>query len=271
MRQLLLAHLPQEWGWLLLPTYKMWITAALLLPCWWIVRRLTRQGWAEADALRPLVWAVLAAFLGARVLFDLEHLAFSSFSIVQLLDIWNGGYSLCGGALFASGAAWLSLFRMSAPMHDFADAGAPAMGLGLALSRIGCLMEGCDFGRVAELPWSLRFPKGTPAFMQHESLDLLPPESAFSLPVHPLQLYEALLGLLLMLFALYWTPRRSFHGQVYLLVVLFYCIARFGLDFLRDPWMSAAWGRLLTSQVLALVGIVVSMLLYVRFRKAHAL
>ena len=39
-----------------------------------------------------------------------------------------------------------------------ADILAPSVALGYAVGRIGCLLNGCCFGRACELPWAIRFP-----------------------------------------------------------------------------------------------------------------
>jgi phosphatidylglycerol:prolipoprotein diacylglycerol transferase len=214
-----------------------------------------------------LLIGAAAAFLGARALCMIEHPPEGWAAWLQLYDIAEGGFSLAGGAVGASVGAWLYLRLKGLPANDLADAAAPAMGLALALARLGCFMAGCEFGTPSSLPWAISFPAGSWAFRKHAAEGLIPESATVSLPVHPLQLYEAALGLGLMLFALYWTRRRRFSGQVYLLVVLIYCLGRFGLDFLRDHFMTVEWHSLLSSQLLALVGIAIAAALYVRFQK----
>lgn len=271
MRSYFLAHLPAAWGWILMPTYKVLIALALLAGCWWILRRAAkldlRGGWVSTT----LLLSVVAAFLGARALYMVEHPPEGWQGWLQLYDITAGGFSLAGGAIGASVVAWLYLRIKELPANDLADAAAPAMGLVLALARMGCFMGGCDFGTPSSLPWAISFPAESWATRRQVMVGLIPADAIASLPVHPLQLYETLLGLLLMLFAMYWTRRRTFSGQVFLLVVLTYCVGRFGLDFLRDPWMSTQWGPLLSGQILALIGIAISLLLYARFRKTRAI
>jgi len=54
-----------------------------------------------------------------------------------------------------------------------ADLVTPGMILGLAFGRIGCLMNGCCYGEVCNLPCSITFPAGSFAYfdqMQHDQL-----------------------------------------------------------------------------------------------------
>ncbi len=74
------------------------------------------------------------------------------------------------------------------------DATAPAVAIGAAVGRIGCFLNGCCHGAVCELPWAVRFPAGSHAWVRQLNAGLLRPEDALSLPVHPTQLYSAAAG-----------------------------------------------------------------------------
>jgi len=51
------------------------------------------------------------------------------------------------------------------PLLALGDLIAPSMLLGLAIGRIGCLMNGCCFGAVCDHPWALQFPVGSPSYI----------------------------------------------------------------------------------------------------------
>ena len=57
---------------------------------------------------------------------------------------------------------FLFVRRHPLPLLAVADLLAPAMLLGLAIGRVGCLLNGCCFGAVCDRPWALEFPAGTP-------------------------------------------------------------------------------------------------------------
>src|SRR5437868_15077404 len=78
------------------------------------------------------------------------------------------------------------------------------------LTRIGCYLFGCDFGKplppgapdwlksMGTFPhWgegTLLHGSGSPAWVQHVQHKVLDFDSAASLPVHPTQVYEPLVG-----------------------------------------------------------------------------
>ena len=83
-------------------------------------------------------------------------------------------------------------------------------------------MAGCCWGAPADLPWSVVF----------SNPDTLCPLRE---PLHPAQLYEALLALGVF-GVLYWfRTRKRFDGQ---LILMYFCLAglvRFGVEFFRSP------------------------------------
>ena len=54
------------------------------------------------------------------------------------------------------------------PLLATADVIAPGLVLGLALGRIGCLLNGCCYGGPCDLPWKVTFPWNSPV-CQHEA------------------------------------------------------------------------------------------------------
>ena len=101
---------------------------------------------------------------------------------------------------------------------DVAAAGVP---IGLGLGRLANFINGELYGRPSDVPWAMVFPNGGPE------------------PRHPSQLYEALLeGLVL--FAVIRIATDRYHalarpGLVAGIFALGYGLARFGVEFCREP------------------------------------
>jgi prolipoprotein diacylglyceryltransferase len=152
------------------------------------------------------------------------------------------------GALAGLIAGFVVAARRSA---DATRALAVAIGPMLSIARLGCFFAGCDFGAPATVPWALRYSHWTPAFAAQLDAKLIDVSSAMTLPVHPTQLYESALGVVIFLVA----RRRPSLS----LVVAMYAVGRFAIDFFRGDQGHGALG-LTTSQLLALaaLGLVIS-------------
>jgi len=82
-----------------------------------------------------------------------------------------------GIPLYAYGLM-LTVSVIAGRLLAWADCVAPSLCVGLALTRVGCFLGGCDFGRDWNGPWAVGFPAGSPAFVQQARLGLLPSGAA---------------------------------------------------------------------------------------------
>jgi phosphatidylglycerol:prolipoprotein diacylglycerol transferase len=143
---------------MLVPAYKIMLSASILIGCWWIVRRLKAAGWNEGTALNLLIASVIRSMLGSKLLYLLQYGPGMLFTSGALLEIRSGGYSLYGGLIGGCLPPFIYLHWKRLNTGAFANACAPAMALGLALTRTGCFLKGCNFGTPTDLPWGVSFP-----------------------------------------------------------------------------------------------------------------
>ena len=70
--------------------------------------------------------------------------------------VQKGGLVFYGG-LIGSSLAYILYARLKKfPLWKGADVLAPSIALGYFFGRIGCLMNGCCYGRVCDLPWAIQ-------------------------------------------------------------------------------------------------------------------
>jgi phosphatidylglycerol:prolipoprotein diacylglycerol transferase len=131
-----------------------------------------------ADPIFTLAfWMVIAGVIGARLFFVIQkrELFFGDdiplrTSLAAMANMTEGGLVVYGSLFGASIAAFIFFARTKLPVWKTADLIAPGMALGLAIGRLGCLMNGCCWGGICppSMP-SLTFPAGAAAYMQHLS------------------------------------------------------------------------------------------------------
>jgi phosphatidylglycerol:prolipoprotein diacylglycerol transferase len=155
------------------------------------VRAARRNGWNPQDVLPGLMLVVIAAYLGARL--HGEILLQGRFPADPLGALLRPrGLSFFGGLLTGSLAVLGYLRWKRLPLGKAADALAPIAPVLYAMFRLGCFLNGDDYGPATTLPWGLRFPEGSPPTTER---------------VHPTQLYEILL--MVPVFAWLWTRRDA--------------------------------------------------------------
>lgn len=169
------------------------------------------------------------------------------------LDVTDPGYVFYGG-LLACLAVAIMYFR-SRPHLDawlFSDAFAPAVMVGAFLGRMGCFLAGCCYGVPTQGPMGVKFPH-------------LPE------PVHPTQLYDASVALVLGVVLLWRFPRRRFDGENITLLLMAYPLLRGITESFRGDPERGAFGPLSTSQWISIPLFLVGLGLYLRRRRAAEL
>jgi phosphatidylglycerol:prolipoprotein diacylglycerol transferase len=108
-------------------------------------------------------------------------------------------------------------------------------------------MNGCCYGRKSELPWAITYPFGH---------DTFPDGAERAVPVHPTQIYDALLGLALYTFLAWLYRRKKFDGQIFAAYLICYAFARSLVEYFRGDYTPGhIYGNFFTPGQLVSVGI----------------
>ncbi len=219
-------------GWLV-PTAFIFYPLAMCAVAFLFVRRTRVSGLFRYHALGAVVWTGLGGLLGSRLLYLLLHVDQLLAEPRILLDV--GGASMSFGAYLGSIAGFVGYFaRERIPVWPYGDVMASAIGIGPAIGRLSCFMAGDDFGTITTVPWAVTYPPGSDAFHSHVARGLLDPSSTASLPVHPVQLYLAANGLVLLaVFTWLWRRGRYRPGELLIGYWAAYGATRFCWEFFR--------------------------------------
>jgi len=198
------------------------VAMAFLAGLWTASRRGLLEGVAAEKILDLGPWLIIGAVVGARVLYIItfwrEQFAGRP---LEMLMVWHGGLVFYGGFIGASLACILYSWTKRIPAFRLGDIMAPSIALGSVFGRIGCLLNGCCYGRACDLPWAIHFPQG------HET---------YPNGVHPTEIYAALLNLCLYLGLAWWYRRKKYNGQVFAFYLVGYALQRFAVEFFRGDY-----------------------------------
>jgi phosphatidylglycerol---prolipoprotein diacylglyceryl transferase len=180
------------------------------------------------------LYVFIGGLIGARGFYVLEYWGDKVNSFWDIFEIWNGGIVLYGSILGGTAGFLFYRWRRWFPILPMLDAIAPALAFGIAIGRIGCLLNGCCYGDTCSLPWAVRFPKHSPPWVSELAKAQIAPDAEFSLWLHPTQIYSTIDGLILFLLLTAYFPLRKRDGQVMGLFLLTYPVTRFLIEHLRN-------------------------------------
>ena len=80
----------------------------------------------------------------------------------DIFKVWQGGLVAYGGFLGGFVGALVFCRVKGIRLLAWADCAVPSLCTGLMITRIGCLLYGCDFGKPFDGKWSIVFPAGSP-------------------------------------------------------------------------------------------------------------
>jgi len=196
-------------------------------------------------------YLILGLMLGAR----LGYVIFYDFfeyvkNPLEIIAVWHGGMSFHGGLIGALIAGKYIAKNRNIDFWLLGDLIVVTAPIGLGLGRIGNFINGELYGKVTNVPWAMGFPDGG------------------GLPRHPSQLYESFFeGVVL--FTILWLlkDRITTKGNLTALFVILYGVARFMIEFFRepDPQLGFIAAFFTIGQILSLLMIIAG--LFILFRK----
>lgn len=206
------------------------------------------QGWTTKDIDDILFYGVLGTILGGRLGYVVFYKADYYFAHpLDIFKVWQGGMSFHGGFLGVTLAMVLFAYQRKRTWLQVTDFVAPMVPTGLAAGRLGNFINGELWGRVTspDAPWAMLFQNASPDdaiwLARHPQLaaqwhlaDVF--AKYHMLPRHPSELYEiALEGVALFLVLWFFTRKPRPVGAASAVFLIGYGLARFTIEFAREP------------------------------------
>jgi phosphatidylglycerol:prolipoprotein diacylglycerol transferase len=188
------------------------LAAAFLVSTWLATQQAKRQN-VNPDAVFNLAFlAFIFGIIGARIFYVIENLAYYVKNPLETVMLQHGGLSWFGGLLSGVIIAVWYLRVKNLPVYKILDLISPFVSLAQAIGRIGCLLNGCCYGKISD--YGLYFPV-------HNAI------------LVPVQLYSSLILILIFITLRYLQDRPHKQGQIFFTYLLLYSTKRFFVEFLR--------------------------------------
>jgi len=211
-----LGSLPIRW-------YGVMMALAFMAGLWTATLRARRVNVAGEIVSDITLWVMLGGILGARFVYVTTYwkTEFAGGPFSEVFMVQHGGLVYYGGLIGSTLAAVIYILWEKLPLWKILDIFAPSIALGSVFGRIGCLLNGCCYGRACDLPWAIHFPA------EHET---------HGAAVHPTEIYDALLNLVLYVFLAWLFRRKKFDGQIFATYLIVYAVFRSIAEYFRGDY-----------------------------------
>ncbi len=191
----------------------------------------------------------IAGFVGGKLFFYLENPMRFINNPKLMLDNFSGGFVFYGSFIVILPVVFWQLKKLKIPVLPMLDILAITTLIVHSIGRLGCFFGGCCYGKPTDAFTGIAFPKTN------------------GVQVHPSQLYEIMALLLIMAIIFYTKKKQQFKGQLFLLYIIFYAIARSILELFRGDKRGFIIDNVLShSQFIGIVFILISLFIYTKIK-----
>jgi len=205
-------------------TYGFLMAVGVALGLWFIYVQAKRAGLDAVRIMDAAFYTIIVSLIGAKLVLFLSSAGYYISYPKELFSLARSGGVFQGGLLFGTVFALLYFHRKKIPTWKTADLIGPALAMGHGFGRIGCFSAGCCYGRESSLPWAAVFKNQYAAQLTGVHLNE---------PLHPVQLYEAILNFLNFGVLFLILKKKKFDGQVFAFYIINYSIIRFITEYFR--------------------------------------
>jgi phosphatidylglycerol:prolipoprotein diacylglycerol transferase len=184
----------------------------------WLARKMN---YPEDMIYNVALALVIGGIVGARALFVIEHWSTFKDDLGQIFAINTGGISIYGALIGGTLGAWGYAMITRVPnIPRGADIAAIGGIVGMAVGRIGDIINGEHFAKESDLPWALVYTNiNSPSYGRAAQ--------------HPAVGYEMIGDLVIFFILMFIYFRIPRAGVTFFAFVLLYGVMRFAVSFLR--------------------------------------
>lgn len=154
----------------------------------------------------------ISGIIGARLLYVIENMGYYVRNPMEIIMLQHGGLSWFGGLIFGVFFSIVYLKRNKLSLYKIFDLVIPFVALAQAIGRIGCLLNGCCFGKISR--FGLYF-------------------DVYQSVLIPTQIYSSLILIFIFIILRFIQERPHREGEILFSYLLLYSIKRFFIEFWR--------------------------------------
>ncbi|MCJ7605789.1 MAG: prolipoprotein diacylglyceryl transferase [Dehalococcoidales bacterium] len=170
------------------------------------------------EVINGALVGIPSGVLGARLFHVLDYLDYFKDHPGEIFSNFGQGLAVYGAVLGAALGVWIYSLISKKSFGYIADMIAPGIILAQAIGRVGCTLNGCCYGVETDIFCAVTWAHGNQLVG----------------PVHPTQIYEIIIDLIIFGSLLMLRKRFRPDGSLFLVYLTAYSAWRFGVDFIRE-------------------------------------
>ncbi|MCI5900760.1 MAG: prolipoprotein diacylglyceryl transferase [Firmicutes bacterium] len=218
------------------------------------------------------LYAIPIALVGARLYYVIFSWDQYKDNLIHILYIREGGLAIYGGVIAAVITFYVYVKIKKENFWLMVDTGCVGLVLGQIIGRWGNFFNREVFGGYTDSLFAMQLPLNAvrASDVTQEMMDHLQTIDGVSyIQVHPTFLYESLWNVGVLLILLFFTKRKKFDGEIFLMYLAGYGIGRFWIEGVRTDQLLIPGIGLPVSQVLsAILAVGAVLLIFIRRKKA---
>jgi phosphatidylglycerol---prolipoprotein diacylglyceryl transferase len=211
-----------RWGPLVVTWHGFFTAVGVLFGIWLATRLSVERGFTEDDIMSVALWSVIGGIVGARLMHVIDQWEYYVQDPVAILRVNEGGLAIWGTIIGGpiAGAIYARWRGFSIPR--LLDTCGLGLILGMAIGRLGDVINGEHHGADASVPWSVRYTHPNTL-------------GDLQVPVHLAVGYELLWDLVVLVLCMWVLYRQVMprEGMVFWTMIALYSLGRFVVQFYR--------------------------------------
>lgn len=241
-------------------SYGVVLVLGLLFAIWLGRRRAPKWGIEPDTIVDAAFWGILPGIIGARITYILLNWGYYSVNTDELLSFQFAGLTSFGAILFALAGLFVFARRAKLDVLAFLDVLAVPLLIAHAIGRVGCLLNGCCYGRPTDAWYGVHVER-------------------FAGLHQPAQIFDSVMVLVGTAFVLLYERKSRPTGQSFAFILIVWGVARFMYEFLRAGTpedvqaglaSSLLWGALPFTYAQAAAALMVALGIAMMFRLASS-
>lgn len=232
-------------------SYGLFMAIAFITSIFLIEKKAWSKGFSRPHISNLCVITFISGILGARLMYVIINFSYYRDNPVEILMLHRGGLMFHGGFILGISAFLIYARKSKLNLLPLLDIVALCLPLGQAIGRIGCLLNGCCFGKQSLVPWAVKL-------------------ASEDFTRHPAQIYESM-GSIIIFIILSFVNTAGFgwakaDGRIFSLYLMLYPLNRILAEEFRGDLPEILMGFSLTQWMSAgvfIAGVII-------FRKAKA-